>query len=112
MPVIQVKDTQHTLKPGQTRLGGGAGVDVSVSDDASFGVQAVLDLGADNQVVIRRGRDGAAVRVNGVVLGVEPTPLMHGDKVDVNGIEVLFSEDKKIGATHFVSASDVAAIAA
>lgn len=111
MPVIQVKDMQHILKPGQTRLGAGPGVDVSVSDDASLGVQAILDLNADSQVVIRRGRDGASVRVNGVVLGVEPTPLMHGDKLDVNGIEVLFSEDKKIGATHFVSAAEVAAIA-
>lgn len=111
MPVIQVKDMQHVLKPGQTRLGAGPGVDVSVSDDAALGLQAVLDLGADNQVVIRRGSDAATVRVNGVALGVEPTPLMHGDKVDVNGIEVLFSEDKKIGATHFVSASEVAAIA-
>jgi pSer/pThr/pTyr-binding forkhead associated (FHA) protein len=112
MPVIQVKDTQHILKPGQTRLGAGPGVDVSVSEEAGLGVQAILELTDESQVVIRRGRDGANVRVNGVVLGVEPTPLMHGDKVDVNGIEVLFSEDKKIGATHFVSASEVAAIAA
>jgi pSer/pThr/pTyr-binding forkhead associated (FHA) protein len=112
MPVIQVKDTQHILKPGQTRLGAGPGVDVIVSDEAALGVQAILELAEDAQVVIRRGRDGANVRVNGVVLGVEPTPLMHGDKLDVNGIEVLFSEDKKIGATHFVSANEVAAIAA
>ena len=111
MPVIQVKDMQHILKPGQTRLGAGPGVDISVSDDASLGLQAVLELTADSQVVIRRGRDAANVRVNGVALGVEPTPLMHGDKLDVNGIEVLFSEDKKIGATHFVSAAEVAAIA-
>lgn len=112
MPVIQVKDMQHILKPGQTRLGAGPGVDVSVSDDASLGLQAILELNAQSQVVIRRGRDDAIVRVNGVSLGVEPTPLMHGDKLDVNGIEVLFSEDKKIGATHFVSAAEVASIAA
>jgi hypothetical protein len=112
MPVIQVKDMQHILKPGQTRLGAGPGVDVSVSDDASLGLQAILELNAQSQVVIRRGRDDASVRVNGVSLGVEPTPLMHGDKLDVNGIEVLFSEDKKIGATHFVSAAEVASIAA
>lgn len=111
MPVIQVKDMQHILKPGQTRLGAGPGVDVSVSDDASLGLQAVLELNSQSQVVIRRGSDGANVRVNGVALGVEPTPLMHGDKLDVNGIEVLFSEDKKIGATHFVSAAEVASIA-
>jgi len=112
MPVIQVHDKQHALKPGQTRVGAGPGVDVSVSDDASLGVQAVLELASNNQVVIRRARDGAMVKVNGVALGVEPTPLIHGDKVDVSGTEVLFSEDKKVGATQFVSAGDVAAIAA
>ena len=112
MPVIQVKDQQHTLKPGQTRIGGGSDVDVSVSSDETLGVQALLELSDNNQVVIRRARDGAMVRVNGVVLGVEPTPLMHGDKVDVSGTEILFSEDKKVGATQFVSASDIASIAA
>ncbi len=110
MPVIQVKDKQHILKPGQTRLGGGAGVDVSVSSDDALGVQAVLDLSGSNQVVIRRARDGVVVRVNGVAL-TDPTPLMHGDKVEVAGTEILFSEDKKIGATHFVSAHEVAAAA-
>ena len=112
MPVIQVKDKQHTLTPGQTRIGAGPGVDFSVSADESLGLQAVLELADSGQVVIRRGREGAQVRVNGVFLGVEPTPLMHGDKVDVGGNEVLFSEDKKIGATHFVSAAEVASIAA
>jgi hypothetical protein len=112
MPVIQVNDQQHTLQPGQTRVGGGAGVDVSVSNDEGLGLQAVFMLGENGQVVIRRARDGAMVKVNGVLLGVEPTPLMHGDKVDVSGTEILFSEDKKVGATQFVSASDVASIAA
>src|SRR5438105_3738746 len=112
MPVIQVNDKQHTLKPGQTRVGAGPGADASVSNDASIGLQAVLDLAGNNQVVIRRAREGANVRVNGVNLGVEPTPLIHGDKVEVAGTEILFSEDKKVGATQFVSASDVAGIAA
>ena len=112
MPVIQVNDKQHTLKPGQTRVGAGPGVDVSVSNDETLGLQAVLELGGNNQVVIRRARDGAAVRVNGVSLGVEPTPLMHGDKVDVAGTEIVFSEDKKVGSTQFVSAADIASIAA
>jgi pSer/pThr/pTyr-binding forkhead associated (FHA) protein len=111
MPVIQVNDKQHTLKLGQTRIGAGPGVDVSVSDDPALGVQAVLELAADSRVVIRRARDGANVRVNGVALA-EPTPLIHGDKVDVAGTEVFFSEDKKVGATAFVSAKEVAGIAA
>ena len=112
MPVIQVKDKQHSLKPGMTRVGGGPDVDVSVSGDAALGIQALLELSGENRVIIRRARDGAMVKVNGVTLGVEPTPLMHGDKVDVAGTEILFSEDKKVGATQFVSAADIAGIAA
>jgi hypothetical protein len=111
MPVIQVNDKQHTLKPGQTRIGAGPGVDVSVSNDETLGLQALLELAANNQVVIRRARDGASVRVNGIALGVEPTPLMHGDKVEVAGTEIVFSEDKKVGSTQFVSAADIASIA-
>jgi pSer/pThr/pTyr-binding forkhead associated (FHA) protein len=111
MPVIQVNDKQHTLKPGQTRIGAGPGVDVAVSQDAALGLQAVLELDGSNRVVIRRASEAASVRVNGVPL-VDPTPLMHGDKVAVGGTEILFSDDKKVGATQFVSASDIAGIAA
>lgn len=111
MPVIQVHDVQHPLKRGQTRLGGGPDADVRVSDDASLGVQALLDLGADDQAIIRRA-GGGAVKVNGVALGAEPTPLMHGDKVEIAGVELQFSEDKKAGATQYVSAAEIAEIAA
>jgi hypothetical protein len=111
MPVIQVKDKQHSLKPGQTKIGAGAGVDVTVPGDPALGVQAIFELSGENSVVIRRANDAARVKVNGVAL-VDPTPLMHGDKVDIAGVDVTFSEDKKVGATQFVSAADVASIAA
>ncbi|MDB4908593.1 MAG: pleD 2 [Gemmatimonadetes bacterium] len=110
MPTIQLNDSQYTLKPGQTRLGGGADADVRVSDEG--GVQAVLEMAADNQVVIRRTADDSAVKINGVSLGVEPTPLMHGDKVEIGGQELLYSDDKKGGATQYVSASEIAAMTA
>lgn len=112
MPVIQVNDKQHTLKQGQTRLGAGPGVDVAVSTNEAIGLQAILEVGGDSRAIIRRARDGAQVKVNGVLLGVEPTPLMHGDKIDISGTDVLFSEDKKVGATAFISAADIAGIAA
>ena len=51
------------------------------------------------------------MRVNGVLLGAEPTPLMHGDKIEVAGLELRYADDAKAGATQFVSASEIAAIA-
>jgi pSer/pThr/pTyr-binding forkhead associated (FHA) protein len=106
MPVLRVNDRQHALKPGRTRLGGGADVDVPVSADDRLGEQAIIDMN-ELQVVIRR-TGYAPVKVNGVALGMEPTPLMHGDKVEIAGQELLYAEDGKVGATQFVTRDDVA----
>ena len=112
MPVIRVNDKPYALKPGQTRLGSGPDADIGVPAGDADGIQAVLTLGADSGTIIRRARDGSAVKVNGVPLGAEPTPLMHGDKVEIAGVEMLFSDDKKGGATQYVSTADVAQLAA
>ena len=110
MPVITVNDQHYALRPGQNRLGGGAGVDVRVSDDESLGVQAIVDVRESAHPVIRRAMPKAAVRVNGVEL-IDPTPLIHGDKVEIGGNELLFSDDTKTGATQILRASEIAAIA-
>lgn len=111
MPVIKVNDQQYSLRPGANRLGAGDGVDVSVGENAALGLQAIVDVASDSQAVIRRAGSNVAVRVNGVPL-VDPTPLIHGDKVEIGGRELFYTDDSKAGATQFVSASDVAEIAA
>jgi pSer/pThr/pTyr-binding forkhead associated (FHA) protein len=113
MPVIQVNDRQYSLRPGQNRLGAGVDADVRVAGDEALGVQAIVDVTLDEQPVIRRAGTDAAratVRVNGVPL-VDPTPLMHGDKVEIGGEELLYSDDSKTGATQYVSSSEVAELA-
>ena len=107
MPVLRVNDRQHDLKPGRTRLGGGADVDLAISSDDRLGVQAVIEV--SDHVIIRRAGAGV-VKVNGVPLGAEPTPLMHGDKVEVGGQELLFSEDAKVGTTRYVNRDDIAGV--
>jgi pSer/pThr/pTyr-binding forkhead associated (FHA) protein len=68
----------------------------------------VIDL-SDAQVVIRRNGN-AAVKVNGVPLGAEPTPLMHGDKIEIAGHELFYAEDTKGGTTRHVMQSEVRSI--
>jgi len=109
MPVIKVNDQQYALRRGANRVGAGDDADVRVGTDGALGIQAIVDVGSDEQVVIRRA-GAAAVRVNGVPL-VDPTPLMHGDKVEIAGRELLYSDDSKAGTTQYISASEVAAIA-
>ena len=108
MPVLRINDRQHTLGSGQTRLGGGADADIRLSDDEGLGTQAVIDL-SGGQSVIRRNGD-AIVKVNGVQLGAEPTPLMHGDKIEVAGQEFFYAEDTKGGTTRHVMQSDVRSV--
>lgn len=109
MPAIKLNDQQFALRPGQTRLGTGADADVQIASNGSAGVRAIVDV-AGNHAVIRRAADGSVVRVNGVPL-VDPTPLMHGDKVEIDGQALYYSDDTKAGATQHVSVSAIAALA-
>ena len=98
MPYIQLSDKQYPLKVGETTVGAN-GADIVVAGPAGLGIQAKLQTGSDNSVVIRRASSDAMVRVNGVQLGADPTPLIHGDKIDINGAELLFGDDRKGGQT-------------
>ena len=108
MPVLRINERQHSLGSGKTRLGGGADVDIRISDDEQAGTQAVIDL-SDTHAVIRRNGD-AVVKVNAVPLGAEPTPLMHGDKIEIAGHELFYAEDTKAGTTRHVMQSEVRSI--
>jgi pSer/pThr/pTyr-binding forkhead associated (FHA) protein len=110
MPVITVNDQPYALKPGQNRLGEGPDADIHVGSFPALGIQAIIEVG-DGHPVITRATPVATVRVNGVAL-IDPTPLMHGDKVEIAGRELLYSDDAKSGATRVVSLSEIAAIAA
>src|SRR6476661_4607580 len=109
MPVIKINGQQYALQLGPNRLGGGNTADVSVGTAA--GVQAIVDLGDDGRATIRKA-GGQGIRVNGTDLA-QPMPRIHGDKVEIAGTELFFADDvKQGGSTQFVSASDVASIAA
>jgi pSer/pThr/pTyr-binding forkhead associated (FHA) protein len=112
MPVIKLNDQQFLLRPGTNRLGGGDFVEMTISPDVSLGVQAIVEVTGTEGVVIRPSTNkGAVVLVNGVPL-TDPTPLLHGDKLEIAGKELSFSDDSKTGATTFVSRAEIAAVTA
>lgn len=100
MPVLKVNNQQYNLHPGQHRVGGGD-ADIPIIAD---GVQAIVDVAEADQVVIRPAPD-ANVRVNGVPLAT-PSPLMHGDKLEIAGQELLFADETKAGDTQQMSKID------
>ncbi len=111
MPVLQLDDQQFPLMTGATRIGIGADADVSLPAGAEEGVHAVVATDSGAGFAISRATSGAVVRVNGVCLGAEPVPLMHGDKIELAGLELRFADDTKGGVTQYVNASEIAAMA-
>jgi pSer/pThr/pTyr-binding forkhead associated (FHA) protein len=106
MPYLKLQDRLFPLTPGEVTIGAfdGAGIRLPGSDATNRAVVLTEASG----VSIRRGADDAVVLVNGVQLGVEPTPLLHGDRVEIAGHELRVGEDRQAGNTAFVSAAEVA----
>ena len=104
MPYLQLDGQRITLEIGEVTIGSssGAGVQVSGAGEAT----AVLRVGPDLQSSVRRAGE-SAVRVNGVQLGAEPTPLIHGDKIEVGGAELFFGDDRMAGSTQYISAANL-----
>ncbi len=104
MPFIQLNDNQIPLRLGEMGLGTGATADIRVPGGSEQGVLATVQLFSDHHVAIRRVHPTVAIKVNGVLLGAEPSPLIHGDKINVGGAELQFGDDKKqAGGTQVIS---------
>ncbi len=102
MPYIQLDGQQYPLIAGENPVGGNEGARIRLTGNGSGGMLASLDVGADGATVVRR-IDGS-VKVNGVALGAEPAPLLHGDRIDVAGRELFFGDDRRAGNTQLVQA--------
>ncbi|MBA3853744.1 MAG: hypothetical protein C0503_04960 [Gemmatimonas sp.] len=110
MPYLQLQDQQFPLPAGDATVGAFEGATVRLPSGAAS-ARAIVTLGPSG-VVIKRGAPDAVILVNGVQLGVEPSPLLHGDRVEIAGHELRLGDDQKEGSTKFVSAADVAALVA
>src|SRR5665647_2622460 len=100
MPYIQLDGQQYPLIAGDNAVGGNDGARIRIAGSGNDGVLALLEVGADGSTVVRRV-DGI-VKMNGVTLGAEPAPLLHGDKIEVAGRELFFGDDRRGGNTQFV----------
>jgi hypothetical protein len=105
MAYLQLDDTTLPLRPGETAVSAGpSGVRLD-ADGARVATIVVQPSG----VTIRRAGDAGAVRVNGVALGIEPTPLIHGDRIECDGAVLIFGDEAKGGSTQYFSGATLAA---
>src|SRR5207253_4069353 len=95
---------KFTIPVGELVLGSDAGCAIPLSGAGVLPRHAVLQGQADGQVIIRKATPAADVLINGVRLGAEPTPLLHGDKVEVGDHELTFVDERRSGSTQYVQA--------
>src|SRR5436309_2853244 len=104
MALLELGGRKFTIPVGEVALGSDAGCAISLTGAAVLPRHALFQGQADGQVIIRKASPAAEVFINGVRLGTEPTPLLHGDKVEVAGQELTFVDERRSGSTQYVKA--------
>ena len=112
MALLEWGSRRFTVPAGEVVAGSDAACAVPVTGPRVLPRHAILLGQADGQVVIRKATPEAEVLINGVRLGGEPTPLLHGDKVDLGGAELTFVDERRSGSTQYIQAVQVPAAAA
>ena len=96
-----------TLPQGDALLGSDPSSAIPLAVPGVLPRHAKLKSLPDGQVVISKAVPEAEVLINGVRLGAEPTPLLHGDKVEIAGQELTFVDERRSGSTQYVQAMSV-----
>lgn len=107
MALLELGGRRFPLPSGETLLGADPGCAISLAAPGVLPRHAKLKALPDGQVVITKAVPEADVLINGVRLGAEPTPLLHGDKVEVGGQELTFVDERRSGSTQYVQAMSV-----
>src|SRR5438132_5514638 len=102
MALLELGGKRFPLPAGELVLGSDAACTLVLAGPGMFARHAVFQGHPDGQVVIRKATPAAEVMINGVRLGAEPTPLLHGDKVEVGGHELTFVDERRSGSTQFI----------
>jgi pSer/pThr/pTyr-binding forkhead associated (FHA) protein len=112
MSYLELGGKRFTVPVGEVRIGADPSSQVVLAGGHVLPHHAVIQGYADGQVAIRRAKEDAEILVNGVRLGPQPTPLLHGDKVQVGQHELRFVDERRSGSTQYVAAVDPAILAA
>jgi pSer/pThr/pTyr-binding forkhead associated (FHA) protein len=97
---LEIDGERHPIAVGETVIGSDASSTVVLAGAGVRPRHAVVQgMQAGASAAIRAADQEAEVRVNGVRLGSDPTPLLHGDKIEISGRELLVVDPARAGST-------------
>lgn len=107
---LEIGGEKHPIAAGETVIGSASNSAVVLSGEEVRPRHAVVQ-GVPPTVAIRPLEAGAEVKVNGVRLGAEPTPLLHGDKIQIGSHELLVVDTTRAGSTQLFDSGAFADLA-
>jgi pSer/pThr/pTyr-binding forkhead associated (FHA) protein len=105
MMQLEVGGQRYSIAAGELTVGAASDCTVSLAGDGVRPHHAILQAMPDGSAVIRRAGPDAELLVNGVRQGDEPTPVLHGDKIQIGSHELFVVDSARAGHTKFFDSS-------
>jgi pSer/pThr/pTyr-binding forkhead associated (FHA) protein len=96
---LEIGGERYAIAAGETAIGSAADNRVVLGGEGVQPRHAVVEATQPGLTAIRAAAAEAEVRVNGVRLGAEPTPLLHGDKIAIGSHELRVVDSTRGGST-------------
>ena len=107
---LEIGGERYPIAAGETGIGSAADNVVVISGEGVHPRHAVVQAAASG-AAIRVAAPDAEVKVNGVRLGPEPTPLLHGDKISIGTHEIRVVDSARAGSTQLFDSGAFADLA-
>ena len=108
---LEIDGARYPIAAGETVIGSAADSTVVLEGEGVRPRHAVVHGMQAGAAAIRPADTDAEVRVNGVRLGSDPTPLLHGDKIEISGRELLVVDPARAGSTQLFDSGAFADLA-
>jgi pSer/pThr/pTyr-binding forkhead associated (FHA) protein len=99
MMQLEVGGRRIPVATGDTVIGSAPWCAIVLEGEGVRPHHAVVQGTLEGAAAIRTAGADAEVSVNGVRLGTDPTPVLHGDKIQIFGHEILAVDPQRAGST-------------
>jgi pSer/pThr/pTyr-binding forkhead associated (FHA) protein len=105
MMQLEVGGLRYPIAAGEMLVGSGPDCTVLLAGEGVLPRHAILQGLENGSAAVRRASQGAEILVNGVRQGDDPTPVLHGDKIQIGPHELLVVDPARAGHTKFFDSS-------
>jgi pSer/pThr/pTyr-binding forkhead associated (FHA) protein len=108
---LEIGGERYAIAAGETFIGSASDNAVVLAGEGVHPRHAIIQGAPAGTAAIRVAAADAEVRVNGVRLGAQPTPLLHGDKIGIGSHELRVVDSARGGSTQLFDSGAFADLA-